>query len=392
MFLDAQEDAQTSAGASPDLPPLRRSTRKRKSETDHTPQLPTHKGKRPRPLQKNMERTPTAQAKSATKQTEQRNSGRGSASKQSGGTGRTSGSTPTVLDPETAEMPPKGPEMMMFMGGMRAMMREELQKTEATISEKVKGLETSIKDIKGTMKDLEERVDTIDARIDDKVEELVSNKLASADMRSIRSSDTWISGGNFAEAPTTRDNRYWKARRSLRMWPIKGDGPQMKTEVLKFLATKLRMGEDVITDAEDCHIARVPANRNSVIKNEVVVEFLTVDLRDLVRKSAFNLAGDKGSGIRLEVPHHLMKNFKALESASYKLKQKYKGLKRNIKFDDERCDLVLEFKLHDSGPWKRLHPDQAKEIQRADGTIEEVSASDVTSLLDDSVDDDSEEC
>ena len=56
-------------------------------------------------------------------------------------------------------------------------------------------------------------------------------------------------------------------------------------------------------------------------------------------------------------------------------------MRRNIKFDDERCGLCLEFKLHDEAPCKRLRPDQAKEMQRMEGEVEEVSASDVTSLL-----------
>lgn len=156
----------------------------------------------------------------------------------------------------------------------------------------------------------------------------------------------------------------------------------MKTAVLTFLTGKLSLGEDVITDAEDCHIARVPAGpAKGTIRHEAVVEFPTVDFRDIVRKVAYNLAGEPGSGIRLEVPHHLMKNFKALESASYKLKQKFKNMRRNIKFDDERCDLCLEFKLKEGSPWKRIRPEQAKEMQRAEGEAEELSVDDITSLL-----------
>lgn len=192
--------------------------------------------------------------------------------------------------------------------------------------------------------------------------------------------ELWQSSMNFTELPSARDKWYWKARRSLRIWPIRGEGGDTKTAILTFLASKLRLGEDVIADAEDSHIVRVPAGKG-VVKHEVVVEFSTVDLRDIVRRSAYNLAGESNTGIRLEVPHHLMKNFKALEAASYKLKQKYKGLKRNIKFDDEVCDLALEFRLHTDAPWKKLRPDQAKEMQRIGGEAEEVSAVDVASLL-----------
>ena len=171
------------------------------------------------------------------------------------------------------------------------------------------------------------------------------------------------------------------------MWPVGGEGEDMKSAVLKFLANKPRLGEDVIADAEECHIVRVPMagkgpnQLKNQIKHEVVVEFPSVDLRDIVRRSAYNLAGDRSAGIRLDVPHHLMKNFKALESASYKLKQQYPSLRRNIKFDDEVCDLVLEFRISEGAGWKRLRPQEAKELQRTEGEAEEMTASDISSLL-----------
>ena len=368
VFVDASEEG-PGAGASPDLPPLRRSTRKRKSESESTATAAAYKGKRHRPLGNqekdkdiNMERTPDTNKKT-TSRTQNKTPGTSTA--------KTSTETNQRGKQAEEDQIPRGPEMMMFMGGIRSMLREELQKTEDALTNRLGGLEDRI----GR---LEDRADDIDSRIDERVEEMVASRLASRP-RSDVSGDGSV---NFAEMPSARDKRYWKARRSLRMWPIVGDGSQMKNAVLTFLTGKLRLGEDVIADAEESHIARVPAGPiKGKIRHEVVVEFPSVDLRDLVRKSAFNLAGDPGSGIRLEVPHHLMKNFKALESASYKLKQKFSNIKRNIKFDDERCDLCLEFKLSEGHAWKRIRPDQAKEMQRSDGEAEELSASEVTSLL-----------
>lgn len=115
--------------------------------------------------------------------------------------------------------------------------------------------------------------------------------------------------------------------------------------------------------------------------HEVTVEFLTVNLRDVVKSSAYNLAGDRESGIRLEIPHHLMQNFKALNAASYKLKMKFPQCKRNIKYDDERCDLVLDFCTDDKSRWKKLKPEQAREMQR-EGEAEAMSTSDMSELLD----------
>ena len=263
------------------------------------------------------------------------------------------------------------------------MMREELKRTEDSIARRMGGLETSMGELQDNVRELEGRMDGLDNKMEDKLEELVANRLGDRNRTSRISQDREV---DFSEMPSSRDRRYWKARRSLRMWPIRGEGGDMKSAVLTFLATKLRLGEDVIADAENCHIARVPASNNknnkSKIYSEAVVEFPTVDLRDLVRKSAFNLAGDDQSGIRLEVPHHLMKNFKSLEAASYRLRQKYPNIRRNIKFDDEVCDVVLEFRIQEGDQWKRLRPHQAKELQRSEGGTEEMSASDITSLLD----------
>lgn len=359
--------------------PLRRSTRKRKSESEPTPSVPTCKGKRPRPLgirekdktrEAEMERTPDMGKKNNPRTPHGNLPGTLTGSRAGPSPGNSKQKTPSTASQREDPQIPKGPEMMMFMGGIRSLMREELQKTEDKIGGKLGGLEDR-------MAGLEERVEDMDSRIEERVEEAISNRLGQRQRLQNVSADM-----NFAELPSARDKRYWKARRSLRLWPIVGNGEDMKTAVLTFLTGKLRLGEDLIADAEDSHIARVPAGLiKGPIKHEVVVEFPAVDLRDIVRKSAFNLAGDRNSGIRLEIPHHLMKNFKALEAASYKLKQKFKDLRQNIKFDDESCDLSLEFRIRPNDQWKRIRPEQAKEMQRAEGEAKELSASDVTSLL-----------
>ena len=96
----------------------------------------------------------------------------------------------------------------------------------------------------------------------------------------------------------------------------------MREPLTDFLKRKLRMSHDAVDEALDCSIRKVPKTRTSKIVGEVIIEFPTVDFRDAVRASAFNLAGHKDSGIRLEIPNHLMNNFRALNKAGYKLKQK----------------------------------------------------------------------
>ena len=125
----------------------------------------------------------------------------------------------------------------------------------------------------------------------------------------------------------------------------------------------LGLDPDFLQDLASYEIRPVRSTRSKV-PNEVVVIFPDVDTRDSVRRSASNLAGNTGAGIRLEIPEFLRQNHRALESLCYMLKQKNPTLKRNIKFDDDALDLVLDIKKNDSSPWQKIRPKQAIEAKR----------------------------
>lgn len=185
---------------------------------------------------------------------------------------------------------------------------------------------------------------------------------------------------------TQKENRYWKARRSLRLWPIKGDLNQdkMKKHVLKFIATDLKLGESVSL-GDITSVKRVPKSRTAKVVDEAVVEFGDIEARDLVRSSAYNLAGNTKAGIRLEIPPHLMGSFQLLSNASYRLKQKFPDCKRNIKFCDETGCLVLNFKTAEGSSWKRLNQDQAKNMSGI-SRVANVTADAMSELLEDGQD------
>ena len=63
--------------------------------------------------------------------------------------------------------------------------------------------------------------------------------------------------------------------------------------------------------------------------------------------------------MQLEIPEHLRQNLRALESMSFLMKQSHTGLKRNIKFDDEVMDLVMDVRVSPDDPWRKMRPDQA---------------------------------
>ena len=106
----------------------------------------------------------------------------------------------------------------------------------------------------------------------------------------------------------------------------------------------------------------IPFTSRSKLKHEAVVTFSTVEVRDIVRRAAKELAGSPEVGIRLEIPQFLQPSLKPLEAVSYSLKKKFPNTRRNIKFDDGRLDLVLDFCTDPSDvdqPWRKVRPDQA---------------------------------
>ena len=87
---------------------------------------------------------------------------------------------------------------------------------------------------------------------------------------------------------------------------------------------------------------------------------MSTETRDAVRGAARNLAG-KGPdyGIRLELPNHLKSTMKTLQSVSYDIKKRHPGSRRNVLFDDESMDLVLDICV-DGDSWRRVTSAQAK--------------------------------
>ena len=114
--------------------------------------------------------------------------------------------------------------------------------------------------------------------------------------------------------------------------------------------------------------SRGPLWPSCTIKGEAIVTFQSTDVRDAVKGAARNLAG-KGQdyGVRLELPNHLKSAMKALQAVSYELKTKYPQARRNVLFDDEALDLVLDFCLGDDKPWRRMTSQQAVERKKRSG-------------------------
>ena len=160
-----------------------------------------------------------------------------------------------------------------------------------------------------------------------------------------------------------RQDAYWRARRSIRLWPVKCD---LRSSLSIFLVDELDMDPDICEEIDSYEVRRVRSARGRV-ENEICVTFPNVETRDAVRAMAPNMAGKK-MGMRLEIPEYLRPSLRALESMSYMMKQSNPQLKRNIKFDDERMDLVMDVRLAEdqAGPSYRSKKGKGCSLQGTD--------------------------
>ena len=89
----------------------------------------------------------------------------------------------------------------------------------------------------------------------------------------------------------------------------------------------------------------------------------------MVKAQAPNLANYRDTaGMRLHLPNHLQKDFKALIGLSFDLKKTHKELKRNVKFDEDDLGLFMDIQLKKDGAWKRIKPDQARRALASAGS------------------------
>lgn len=196
-----------------------------------------------------------------------------------------------------------------------------------------------------------------------------------------------------------KEESYWNCRKALRLRPIPaGDAV---VEVKKFMTEQLGLGSHFMDSVGPFSVQRVPYGPAAKIKQEVIVSYLSTDVRDAVKGSARNLAGKgRDYGVRLEIPNHLKSAMKALQSVSFQIKSKYPDARRNVLFDDGTMDLVLDFCVSEGGQWKRMTSMQAlgrlKKMPSEGGTKAALREGEIDSLLDgsggDDGDDDDDEC
>ena len=282
-------------------------------------------------------------------------------------------------------------EMRGMLNGLEDRFNKRMDTSDTGLHTRIeqvdKNLGTKIQVVSSDLESLKRRVADNERGLDRRIESVVSriNGAGPTNQPGVRPRPISAAPAPGASAQNTsyKEERYWRARRSLRLWPVKG--ADLKAALSNFLVGPLQMDPEVLNDVPSFEVRRVRATR-SKIEHEVIVVFPDIETRDAVRAAAPKLAGIKDAGIRLEVPEFLRPSMRSLESTTFLLKKTNPALKRNLKFDDEVMDLIMDIKLTEDGQWKRIRPSEANEARKGratpsrEGSVE-MDSSEIQSLF-----------
>ena len=173
---------------------------------------------------------------------------------------------------------------------------------------------------------------------------------------------------------TGQQAKYDFARRSLRLWPIRGtDDHEIRRETLRFIREKLHVNSTTFSDAQVERVRRTrqPRRTRGNVNNEALITFTDKYARDEIAAGAKNLsdykdeAGNPTAGLRMNYPDHLGGDFKALEWYGAEMRRIHgDGTRRSIKFDDEVEGLCIDVKVPAEAEWHRIRPEDAKSFKK----------------------------
>ena len=169
--------------------------------------------------------------------------------------------------------------------------------------------------------------------------------------------------GAAREDQTEKEEKYWDARASLRMWPVIGD--DMALAVLDFLVEKLRCPPRMVDVTDIVAIVKVVPRPDAFAQDQVVVRFSSVRLRDEVKSLSKNLDGtDKLTGIQIEPPDFLRTQYQTFQRLAYQMKKKHPSLKRSVRFLDSDFCLTMNVLTSREAQWRTIAYEDAKVIMK----------------------------
>lgn len=213
----------------------------------------------------------------------------------------------------------------------------------------------------------------------DKVTKEVDRLIAIQTVRNVsNSTSTAMSRQRNGSSAEEDERAFWLARKRMRCFPVTGrTTAELEENAFQFFREKLDIPEEELTPGTITEIRRVAAGRRKkgAIKDEVLVTFSSIQLRDTFASYAPNLkewrednnAAANAAGIRLEIPDHLCGVFRNLERHGHALRQQFGvGFKRRTKYDDGLMTLYLD--VLQPGPdqeWYRIDNDEAAASARS---------------------------
>ena len=173
----------------------------------------------------------------------------------------------------------------------------------------------------------------------------------------------------------TSERDFWRARRSIRIWPVQPcDEEDLWRLAAKFVHENLAVTKGGLSSADIEDVKRVRERRrrdDQRVTGELVVTFKEKETRDWVMSHAPNLAPyvdqdmKPTAGIRLEIPAHLSAIFNDfLNYGRFLFTEHGKGLKRYVKFDEKELTLFMEVRLPGANEWLFVDRQMAAEHRR----------------------------
>ena len=213
--------------------------------------------------------------------------------------------------------------------------------------------------------DMKNKMEGQEQRMVELVDKAVDRRLGGLPMEGRRPRQTPTTRGNTEQTTSgstssVKEERYWEARRSLRIWPVTGEN--LKLATLSFLHDKLKCTAGRVKP-DDIEVTKLTSHPESTAKEQVLVRFSTIRLRDEVKSLGRNLSGlDKSVGMQIEPPDHLRSHYQAFQKMAFQMKKKHPNLRRNIKFLDIETCLVMDVLTSAESGWRTIMYEDARAV------------------------------
>ena len=183
---------------------------------------------------------------------------------------------------------------------------------------------------------------------------------------------TFRAGARSEEQEASRIEKYNRARRSVKVWPIAGrTKDEITNNLTDFLHRCLGLSDAQVDDLGIERVERTGLPDNRTVHNELRIVLASPTARDFIFGQGPKLAsyvtedGKPTAGFRVDVPDYLGAEWKLLDDLGFQLKRENgPGTRKYIKHDDYNYGFFLEIRLPGASSWTKISPDIAQRMRR----------------------------